>query len=114
MAGYNIYAIKQIRSNDYSDNTTIYTQAIQDWTRNPWVDFKWATDTQGCPQDYESIGIDWLGTHRGNVTNIVYVVPDESRYRHDVDPLRSVSQTSLYSDMKDSLCGKRGGAPQVN
>ena len=90
MAALNIYAIQQIRNNDYADNTTIYTQAIQDWTDKPWVDFTWVADKQKCPQDYESIGIDWLGTHRGNVTDIVYVVDDESRYSHHVDPLRSV------------------------
>ena len=114
MAALNIYAIVQITNNDYSDNTTIYTQAIQDWTDKPWVDFQWVASQQKCPQDYESIGIDWLGTHRGNVTNVVIVVPDESRYSHDIGALRPVRQTSLYSDMKDGLCGKRGGTPHLH
>ena len=109
MGALNIFAITQIMSNDYSDNTTIYTQAIEDWTQKPWVDFEWVVDKYECPKGYESIGIDWLGTHRGNVTDIVWVVPDESRFPYDVDMLSPVKQSSLYSDMKDGLCGKRGG-----
>ncbi len=33
----------QIRANDYSDNTSIYTQAIDDWTAKSWTEFTWSS-----------------------------------------------------------------------
>ena len=32
---------KRVYDLDIYDNTTIYTQAIQDWETQLWADFKW-------------------------------------------------------------------------
>ena len=97
----------QIRANDNSDNTAIYTQAMQDWTANSWTEFTWS-GTGNCDKDFERIGANWLGTMRGNFTNVAIAVPDDSRYRSDVPALPPVRMAQLYTDMKDVLCGKRG------
>lgn len=34
----------QIRANNYADNTSIYTQAIEDWSLNTWTEFYWTKD----------------------------------------------------------------------
>lgn len=53
----------------YSD-VTIYTQAVDDWTRGAWTDFEW-NDSGTCLTGWESIGQNvWMGTVQGNYTGL--------------------------------------------
>lgn len=108
----NIFVCKYIDDNTYLTNTTVYTQALDDWSKQPWVDFVWHPNGD-CPLDYEPVHALWPGTHDGNLTswNITPLtkVEDDSRYDHDVDRVPPKVQTSIFTDMQDALCGKRGG-----
>lgn len=108
----NIFVCKYIENNTYLTNTTVYTQALDDWSKQPWVDFVWHPNGD-CPADYEPIHALWPGTHDGNLTTWtippLVKVEDDSRYDHDVDRVPPKVQTSIFTDMQDALCGKRGG-----
>ncbi len=84
----NVFVCNYIADNTYLNNTTVYTQALNDWSQQPWVDFVWNPDGK-CPSDYEPISALWSGTHHGNVTSwqTLVLVPDDSRYDHDVESL---------------------------
>lgn len=107
----NAYSNIQIQNNDFGDKTSIFTQAIDDWSQKSWTEFKFGSDGN-CALGYEKIGAEWLGTHRSNVTaGELRVVEDDSWTSSDFPAVAPVLQTMLYTDMKDALCGKRGGQP---
>ena len=107
-----VYCIK-FSNSDYFGNTTIYTQAANEWSQLPWVDFTWASGPN-CPLGYEPISAYWSGTSNGNITRSeVIVVPDDSRYGYDYRKFEPMYQTSMFSDMADALCGQRGSFPFI-
>ena len=61
---------KRVFDLDIYDNTTIYTQAIQDWETQLWADFSWGENGK-CDDGYDWIEIinEWPGTVEGNFTN---------------------------------------------
>ena len=74
-----------------------------------WTDFSWS-ESGVCPNGYEPIGVNWLGAKPFNVTSydISVQVEEESRYKTQYPAMPPKMQASLYSGMKDALCGKRG------
>ena len=74
------------------ENTTIYTQATDDWNNATWVDF--ILSDSKCPKGYEAIGSLWGGTFNGNYTSsrqqMVVVSPDNSEYGHQIDQILPV------------------------
>lgn len=49
---------------DLDIDTSRVTQAQADWAAKSWVDFTWAQGS--CPDSYEALGNEWLGTNPGN------------------------------------------------
>ena len=71
--------------------SSIYTQALDDWTAKSWTDFIWS-NTGDCPEGYEPMTRTWGGTFRFNTTNgyvIDYVdsLDLKSKYRADYEPI---------------------------
>lgn len=101
MALYILFAVSSIHfmDNDYYGNTTIYTQALADWTNEPWVDFVW-NQNGVCPSGYEPISANWMGTSNGNITKgETIVVPNESRYGCDYRYFDPIDQTKIFTNM---------------
>ena len=48
-------------------NNSILRQAVDDWTANSWIDFKWSQESE-CKSPYEPLQVEWLGTVRGENT----------------------------------------------
>ena len=68
-----------IMQNNFT-SSTIYTQAIGDWSARSWVDFTWSS-TGKCPLGYEAIGNTWAGTFPFNATdNILGIVNSAGFY----------------------------------
>ena len=81
---------------DMYQDLTIYTQGVADWGTPSWVDFKWADDI--CPNGYESIYNEWLGTVEGNYTDSG-VEKTDPRWKGQIAPNPAVKQHEMFSDM---------------
>ena len=58
-----IWASAQVGGSGF-ENTTIYTQAVDDWNGAPWIDFELGDGR--CKAGWHTFGIQWGGTFRGN------------------------------------------------
>ena len=108
---------KQVEDSQAEDtNLTIYTQGTTDWTTPGWSSFTWS-DTDSCPDGYEVMGSEWLGTYAGvQVDDTTVEIADRTVSPSDPNYIPSqpaVLQTVLYSDMTNLLCGKRADASLV-
>ena len=81
---------------DMYQDLTIYTQGIDDWGKNSWIDFKWAD--YNCPDGYESIVNTWLGTVEGNYTDDG-VEKTDPRWKGQIPPKPPVAQKEMFADM---------------
>ena len=80
-----------MESNSQLDSTSIYTQAVDDWNANTWVDFRFGTGS--CDPGYVPIGSKWLGTKPANYTDGVIIPAEEkSIYASDVSANPEVDQ----------------------
>ena len=80
-----------MESNSQLDNTSIYTQALDDWSTGTWSDFRF--DSQSCAQGYTPIGSKWLGTSPANYTDgVIIPAEDQSLYASDVSANPEVYQ----------------------
>ena len=83
---------------------TIYTQGVDDWGQNSWIDFKW--EDYSCPDGYEPITNVWLGTVEGNKTDDG-VEKTDPRWKGDIPPNPAVAQKEMFDNMSQIICGKR-------
>ena len=78
-----------IEDKDQFLNLTVFTQAVKDWDSNSWANFAAGEDGE-CPQGYEAISAEWLGTVMGNTTS-KGVEQTESKFTGDILPNPPVS-----------------------
>ena len=81
-----------IESKSQLDDTSIYTQALDDWNTNTWwSDFRF--DSGSCASGYTPIGSEWLGSRPANYTDgVITPVEDQSLFASDVSANPKVNQ----------------------
>ena len=91
-----------MESNSQLDNTSIYTQALDDWNTDTWSDFRF--DSGSCASGYTPIGSEWLGSRPANYTDgVIIPAEDQSLFASDVSANPEVYQKQILAYI---LCGK--------
>ena len=96
---------------DMYQDLTIYTQGVSDWGTPSWSDFKWAD--YNCPDGYESIYNEWLGTVEGNYTDDG-VEKTDPRWKGPIPANPAVKQAEMFDNMSQQICGKRSNYSYLN
>ena len=102
---------RSIDSKDVYYDTTIYTQAIEDWEKPFWIDFSWGENGKCQMGSYHDIINYWPGTVEGSYTRndeeLTGVEPSDDK-NGQIPAQPPVNQPFYYKQSDVVLCGTRG------